>query len=512
MRIIKTHRYWRLFEMIPGLISWTALALPVIFSIVEPKFVAYFIISYTLLWLFRSVLLSINLSKSFSLTKQALSINWQKKLEENDWENLYGTSKKNNLGEGLYQAILFVTYKESLEVVEASIKSYVSSAFPSKKIIFVFAGEERDRENFLNMSLLLKKKYEHLFARFLVTLHPGGLPGEIMGKSANSRYAAQKLKEYVDQQGITYKNVIVSNFDADTVVHPQYFSELSYKYLHTKNNLKKTYQPTHMYHNNIWDVPSMMRLVSLSCTYLRMAESMNKRKFKSFSSRSIGLQTLIDIDYWDPGIIPEDSRQYWTAFFLSDGDHELVPIYTPVYMDAVLDKDYFSTFKSQYTQLRRWAWGVCDFAFVMANSLNNTKIPRWKKIIDILTLLENHFCWATAPILITFSGWLPGLLNSQFRTTVLAYTTPSLTSKVLTLAGIGILTCIIVSFSLIPPRPHGKKWVQTVILMAQWTLTPVVSIFLSAIPALDAQTRLLFGRYLEYQVTPKSRREKFKNR
>ena len=36
-----------------------------------------------------------------------------------------------------------------------------------------------------------------------------------------------------------------------------------------------------------------------------------------------------------------------------------------------------------------------------------------------------------------------------------------------------------------------------------WTGIPFVGIFFSNLPALDAQTRLLTGRYLEYRVTEK---------
>jgi hypothetical protein len=38
----------------------------------------------------------------------------------------------------------------------------------------------------------------------------------------------------------------------------------------------------------------------------------------------------------------------------------------------------------------------------------------------------------------------------------------------------------------------------------QWFLFPVVGMILVNLPALDAQTRLLTGRYLEYRVTEKA--------
>jgi len=40
-------------------------------------------------------------------------------------------------------------------------------------------------------------------------------------------------------------------------------------------------------------------------------------------------------------------------------------------------------------------------------------------------------------------------------------------------------------------------------LYLQWFTIPVVSFFLSALPGLDAHTRLMFGKRLEYRVTEK---------
>jgi hypothetical protein len=46
--------------------------------------------------------------------------------------------------------------------------------------------------------------------------------------------------------------------------------------------------------------------------------------------------------------------------------------------------------------------------------------------------------------------------------------------------------------------------VQRAISYVQWLALPFVGIFFSNLPALDAQTRLLTGRYLEYRVTEKA--------
>ncbi len=545
--LIHTHPLWRTLEIIPGALAWLTFLVPVLLSFFFPNLVASFIIIYTIIWLFRSIKLSVNLFRSYRLVKKALHTNWQNVIDLNDHpERISYEIKKlsqavNNKNsrnsaspkiklalketqklqtdlvmlqqKGQYKkskelvhAIIYVTYKESYGLIRESIKSYTLSKYPPSRIIFVFAGEERDQQNVLEISQKIKHEFGHKFRRFMITIHPQNIPGEIKGKSANATFAAKELKKILDQEKIPYDNIIISNFDADTVVHPLYFTELTAKYLTTIDRTEKTYQPTHMFHNNIWDVPMIMRIIALSCTFWRMAESMEQDKYKSFSSRSLSFKMVIDVDYWDTAVIPEDSRQYWTAYAIYNGRHKLVPVYCPVYMDAVLSDTYLKTFRNQYNQLRRWAWGVCDFPFMALNLWYHPHLKVSEKIRRIGEFLKNTFFWATGPILITFSGFIPGLINADFRNTVLAYNLPNTMSDIMLLASGGIFVCAIISLILIP-KTHTRNFLGRLSLGLQWLLVPITSIFLSAIPALDAQTRLMFGKYLEYRVTEKARKK-----
>jgi hypothetical protein len=340
----------------------------------------------------------------------------------------------------------------------------------------------------------------------LITVHPKNIPGEVPGKSANATYATKQLQKFLDTKKISYEDVILSNFDADTVTHPNYFAEVAFKYLFAENRITKAYQPTHLYHNNIWEVPILIRLVAFSCTFWRMAETTLPERFKSFSSRSLGLKTAIEVGYWDPAVIPEDSRQYWSAFLKYHGDHEVIPIFTPLYMDAVSSKGLWKTLKNQYLQLRRWAWGVTDFPFVVQNFFRDREIPWSKKLYNILFLLETHFFWATSGIVVTLTAWLPRIFNAQFAESVIAYRASMLVSWLLTLSIVGVMIFISISILLVPPHPKRSKWLAWGELILQWALAPLISIPFFSLPAIDAQTRLIFGKYLEYNVTEKVRK------
>ncbi len=63
---------------------------------------------------------------------------------------------------------------------------------------------------------------------------------------------------------------------------------------------------------------------------------------------------------------------------------------------------------------------------------------------------------------------------------------------------------VVVENLIVPPRPAEWGLRDRIISYVQWIGLPLVGILFSTLPALDAQTRLLTGRYLEYRVTEKA--------
>jgi hypothetical protein len=58
---------------------------------------------------------------------------------------------------------------------------------------------------------------------------------------------------------------------------------------------------------------------------------------------------------------------------------------------------------------------------------------------------------------------------------------------------------------LILPQDHKGGIKKYVIMLVQWLFLPVVIIVFGAIPGLEAQTRLMLGKYMGFWVTPKHR-------
>jgi hypothetical protein len=121
-----------------------------------------------------------------------------------------------------------------------------------------------------------------------------------------------------------------------------------------------------------------------------------------------------------------------------------------------------------------------------------------------MNLFGEHINWAIAPFVVMFGAAIPILINPAFAETTLGQNLPLFAGVMLTMALVSLLVLVVVEHFIVPPRPPTWGPIQRVISYVQWLGLPFVGIFFSNLPALDAQTRLLTGRYLEYRVTEKA--------
>ena len=70
---------------------------------------------------------------------------------------------------------------------------------------------------------------------------------------------------------------------------------------------------------------------------------------------------------------------------------------------------------------------------------------------------------------------------------------------------IGMVLSAVVSSLLLPKRPKGYSRFKKVGLVLEWVFVPVNIVIFGAIPCLDAQIRLMLGKYMGFWVTPKTR-------
>ena len=311
-------------------------------------------------------------------------------------------------------------------------------------------------------------------------------------------------RKILDTHNIPYEDVIVSAFDIDTVVYPQYFQCLSWHFLTTENPHNASFQPVPLYNNNIWDAPSFSRVAATSGTFWQMIQQERPEKLTTFSSHAISFKALHEVGYWQRNMVSEDSRIFWNLLFAHNGNYRVIPLSYPVSMDANLAPTVWQTFKNVYKQNRRWTYGVENIPYILYHSIKNKHFPLVKKIRLAWVQMEGSWSLATHPIVLFSLGWLPLLVGGrEFSTTILSYNLPIVARTFLTLAMAGLVVSAIISTALLPKRPARYGKTKYIGMILQWILVPVTMIIFSAIPGLDAQTRLMFGKYMGFWITPK---------
>ncbi len=515
----RSFRY-RLFEILPGALSWSILATPFVISLFNPHVTVVLIIAYLLMWFAKAVAMNIRAFQGYSMLQKHMKLDWARLLEELDegemvepaahrpkWhvENLKRLQDKPAAVKPseLIHAVVIATYNESREVLEPTIKSVLDSDYDMKKVILVLAYEERGGETVEKQAKQLIAEYKSHFMDAMAVKHPKDIPGEVIGKGGNITYAGRELKKYIEKERIDPLKVVLTTLDSDNRPHKKYLPALSYVYAVCPDPVHISFQPVPMFTNNIWDAPAPMRVVATGNSFWMTVQSLRPHTLRNFSAHGQSFQSLIDTDFWSVRTIVEDGHHFWRMYFRYDGRHEVYPIYVPIYQDAVLANGYVRTLKAQFVQMRRWAWGASDIAFVADKGFfSKNNVPRGDLWIKFLRLLESHLSWATAPLILAFAAFIPLLLNpSDYAANQL----PLIASRIQTVAMLGILCSLFFSLKTLPPKPLRYKRRRTLLMVFQWGLLPVTTIAYSAFSGLYSQTRLMFGKYLgKFDVTEKA--------
>lgn len=487
---------YRLLEIFPGALSWLILFLIIFFSWKQPFWTSIFIMVFVIFWLLRTVYFSLHLWSGYKKMTEHEKTDWMKKLYDlPEWKNIY-------------HLVVVPMYDESLEIVRDCLNSLYKANYPNDKMIVVLGCEERVRDKVESTAKQIEKEFGSKFFKFMVTWHPNNIPGELAGKGSNETWATRRVKEkIIDPLRIPYEKIIFSPFDVDTVVFPKYFGCVTYKYLTVEKPTRTSFQPIPLYINNIWQAPAFSKIFSFSSTFWHTMNQERPEKLITFSSHSMSFRALVDVDFKQTNVVSDDSRIFWQCFLKYNGDYRVEPLYYPVSMDANVANNFFKTLYNIFRQQRRWAYGVGDIAYFLFGFMKNKKIPFKKKLSFTIESVEGHVSWATASIMIFLLGWLPLVIGGpEFSHTMLSYNLPKVIGRVMTFTMIGLVSSIYLSFIIIPPRPPQYGRYRYLIFILGWLLFPIMMIFFGSLPALDAQSRWMFGRYMGFWVTEKVRK------
>jgi len=489
-QLIQTRFFQRLLEIIVPISSWFLITLPLWFSPFHPALVAYFIIAFDLYFFFKSMSTAYSCVVSYNEILFHSQIKYYRKLRK----------QKNNVL--LNHFIIIPNYKEPIHKLDETIQELINSDYPDKNNFYLILAFEKRETDASKKSQYISNKYSSHFKEIISCYHPLKY-GEEPGKASNQTYAAKIVDDYVMNNNLDRKNVLITICDADSKLPKNYFSYLSYEYLRDKDRLFHFYWAPVLLYNNFWQLPFFVRMQATLSSILRLAFLSQKENLIQVSTYSTNLWLLKKINFWDIDIIPEDWHIFFQAFFTFGEKVKTIPLFTIVNGDAVFSGGTIKTLANRYEQEKRWAWGVTDVGYVLKRFFQTPHIDLWQKFKKIIFIIETHLFWPVSFFILTISASIPPLINPSFKRTVLGLLLPKLSALILTLSS-GMLILYIYLDIKLRQKVNMKTSASSLpLLIVQWYLLPVVSFFFSSLPALDAHTRILLGKKLKYKVTEK---------
>jgi cellulose synthase/poly-beta-1,6-N-acetylglucosamine synthase-like glycosyltransferase len=484
----------RLLEIFPGFVSWNLILFPIWGGYFFPEITAYFILAFVVYSVYRSFTLTIAVVLSYFRIQATKRIDWMKEVEGfGDWKQVR-------------HVVIVLLANEPPEVAKFTIEKLAEQTFPLKQLAVVVGTEARIPRG-AETAESWRKELGNKFGAYIVTAHPAGLPGEIIGKSSNENWAAREAKKIlVDEKGWKIEYMTVTSNDSDAVLDRQYFACLTFKFLDDPNRYERFWQPAIVFYKNIWKLPAATRVVNTLSGLVNLGALSRKDRLVSFSNYSASFAMIVRIGYWDTDVIPEDYRIFFKAFFALGGRVEVEPIFLPSIADAPESTTTWKTLINDYQQKKRWAWGVSDIPLFIEMFSKNYHGSFVNKLLRLVKVTEQHLMWPVHWFIITIGAMAASFVNPNFQRTTIGFLLPQTTSALMSVTLVFLAIMLWIDAMQRPPRPKGVSRLKIWLSPIEFVMMPIVGFFFSALPGLDAHTRLMLGKYLEYRITEKVQR------
>jgi len=494
-------------EIMPLALATTLISSLVWGAFLLPVPLVIMLLGFDVYWAWRSLNMGIHTIKGYRAMRAASRIDWRHRY---DAETVTRTDLV--AWDDVHHLIIIPTYKETLEKLSATLGKLAESDVAHEKLLVVIAMEEADADAPARFALL-QQEFGHSFLAMIGTTHPKDIPGEVRGKSSNEAWAAKQAKRlFCDEMGFALDDMTVTSCDADTLFHPRYFSALTYYFATNPRRYRTFWQGPIFYYNNVWDVPAPLRIQNSLGGINHLAKLVRKHTVLfPQSTYSLSMRMCHEVGYWDVDVVPEDWHMFLKCFFELGGEPEVEPILLPVGNDGVRAVSYRRTFWEHYQQARRHAWGCSDIPYAIRQFAAHPEIPFLRRLRRTWSLTENHVLWSSQWFLITgvaanmsAGGWGAFLGLHPFAQHNIPTWFIAASHWILLPCMIPLIGMIVLDMMMRPKRPkRWKAWLYPV-QFAQWALMAPITLFFTALPALDAQARLALGRRLEYKVTEKA--------
>ena len=346
----------------------------------------------------------------------------------------------------------------------------------------------------------------------MATVHPGNIPGEEPGKSSNEAWAAKAARAAVDELG-----------------HRPGARARSPRATPTRCSTRST--------SRRWRSPSPPRSAATCRSGRRRCSSTTtsgRSRRRSASRRGCSTPSSSPSSrcrgstrcrsrptrsrssscercgYWDPAVIPEDWHAYLNCLFETGEEIATHPIFLPTMGDATDGDGWRDAVKNRFEQLKRHSWGAEDVGYIYGQ-LTAAQERAWRSstLFRFGQVLHDHAMRVTDWVVLTSVYVLIGLLlaTALVRPGLAPLRSPRTSCSCNVLFTVGTVG-------------HGRRRSSSSCGAAlrptasrscgppsrsSFAVVPAAGarLLLGMLPALEAQTRLMFGIPLGYKVTPK---------
>lgn len=275
--------------------------------------------------------------------------------------------------EDILHFVIMPNYKEDPEVLRRAVESIASSAIAAKQVCLVLAMEAREVEA-EEKSEQLRRQFDGQFKHFITTYHPEGLPGEMPGKSSNTRWAANQILDvFMPQHQVDPACAVFTVADADSEFHAEYFAALTYHFLsagaaeeETPRRQLMIWQPPILHFKNYISQPALVKWCSLMTSLHELACLADHSASRiAYSTYSISADLASAVRGWDPDWISEDWHMTLKCFLATGGRLRIAPIFLPILNYAPEAESAMETNQARWAQGKRHALGFAELVYFL---------------------------------------------------------------------------------------------------------------------------------------------------
>lgn len=479
--------YTKLFELLPALVTWGLLLLPVFFALLNWDRAFVFMMSFlTIYWGIKALMFLYGIFNTLSKMKRDVQIDWIQKIKDEGVEN-----------KNLKYVLIYPLVNEGPDTIIHALEGWINSTVDSKKISVVVALEEKYAKKTKKVIAPIFKRYEKDFAEIITAVHPANIEGEVQGvKGGNINWATRRFVDVVENRGEDLRDYLLISCDSDLIPHKKFLAGVTHKFLTADKPFNQTYSSgIHTFRNNIYRVPTLVRVFSNFITIAIMHQwgLWGRDANATFSAYVVPLWTVKQVHYWDPQLENDDTAFYWNARARLKGNFASEVVYIPTYNDAVENKDLINTFKSLWKQQVRWGWGMIVVPMTWSTVQSKAIFPMKERVKMFIKMFDDIFLFRSAIYLLTFAVPIASFINPAFKYSTASYSLQNLMGNILGAVALMNLPIYYVRTQIFP-SPKEWKWYRHIWDLGESFLVIVAMLTFGFLPFLLAVSEMVFRK------------------